>query len=281
MAQPSANDLYRAARVLAKSGQPVFPCHTQGERAKRPMTKNGFKDASTDPEQIKRWWQAHRSAAIGIPTGIKWDVLDVDVKNDVDGRVHLPELKRLGLLNGCKRVARTPSGGWHLFFTPSPRLTNKVRSASLGLDVRSTGGYILAAPSFIDTGDYEGAYEDHGETTGSTDEPLMWDLIVSVLEPRDEQTGKVIALLPSERRASLASLREWVSHLKEGERNNGMFWAVSRCIENGLDPHELVEPAMLTGLREEEIEKSINSALFRAGVSVHELQTEAEALFPD
>lgn len=270
--------LRKAAKRLAKDGQPVFPCHWQGERAKRPMTRKGLHDATVDLDQIKQWWKARPEAAIGLPTGIKWDVLDVDVKETVDGRVHLPFLKRMGLLDGCKRVVRTPSGGWHLYFTASTGQTNRA-SAALGLDVRGLGGYVLAPPSYIDTDEYEGGYEDLGETKGSTDEPLLWDLIVSALQPVNKTTREPVVLLPSERRASVAALREWVLNRQPGERNNALHWAVCRCIDDGIDPHELVEPALESGLGEDEILATIGSALRRAGVKAEELSSEAEAMF--
>lgn len=280
MTIPSANTLYREAQVLIYSGQPVFPCKSLGEKAKAPLTKNGLHGASLDKDQLKRWWSAHRDASIGLPTGIVWDVLDVDTKGTTDGRVHLPMLQRLGLLNGCKKVVRTPSGGWHLYFKAAPGLTNKA-SASLGLDVRSKGGYVLAPPSYIKTTEYEGAYEVVGETTGSTDEPLLWDLIVATIAPINTDTKQPVVLLPSERRASVASLREWMSIRQSGERNNALHWAVCRCIDNGIDPHEMVEPALLAGLGEDEVLLTINSALRRAGLTVNDLETEAEALFPE
>lgn len=285
MNTPSANDLFRAAQDLIREGQPVFPCravHLDDKRqAKAPLTRHGLHDATLDKDQIRAWLKQHKPVALGTPTGIVWDVLDVDIKEDSDGRVHLPYLARIGLLNGCKKVVKTPSGGWHLYFKAAPTLTNKARGASLGLDVRAKGGYVLAPPSYIETDEYEGSYEDVGATTGSTDEPLYWDQIVSALAPFDESTKKPIMLLPSERRSSLAALREFVSALMPGERNNGLFWAVCRCIESGLDPHELVEPALLAGLGEDEVMLSVDSALKRAGVVADDLQTEAEALFPD
>lgn len=277
---PSANDLYRATQDLIRSGQPVFPCKANGEKAKAPLTKNGLHDATSDRAQVKRWWNSHGPAAIGIPTGILWDVLDVDIKGGSDGRIHLPRLRTLGLLNGCKRVVKTPSGGWHLYFKAAHGLTNKA-NATLGLDVRAIGGYVLAPPSYIETSDYAGSYVDVGETVGSTDEPLMWDLIVSALAPVDVVAKQPIPLLPSERRASLAALREWMSIRAAGERNNALHWAVCRCIENGLDPHEMVEPAVLAGLDEDEALLTVRSALRRAGLTVNDLETEAEALFPD
>jgi len=242
------------------------------------MTKNGLHDATLDLEQVKRWWKSHGDAALGIPTGIVWDVLDVDVKREEDGRVHLPYLTRLGLLNGCKHVVRTPSGGWHLYFRAAAGLTNTA-NAYLGLDVRGKGGYVLAAPSYIDTGEYAGAYEDIGPTENSTDDPLLFDLIVSAIRPVDSNSKKPIELLGYERQSSLAALRGWLSERVAGERNNSLHWAVCRCIDNGIDPHELVEVALLIGLTEDEVSKTVDSALRRAGVTADELDTEAEALF--
>lgn len=290
MSAPSANALYHEAQRLVKAGQPVFPCHsvTKSEKikAKAPIgsfVKNGLKEATLDVSTIKRWIKTRDGdLALGLPTGIVWDVLDVDIKDSADGRIHLPYLNRLGLLNGCKFVVRTPSGGWHLYFKAAKGLTNKARGASLGLDVRAKGGYVLAPPSFID--DREGStgcYLNMGETKGSTDDPLLWDLIVSALSPMDTEANKPVPLLPSERRASVASLREWLSVRQAGERNNALHWAVCRCIESGIDPHEMVEPALLIGLEEHEILLTINSALKRAGVKAEELVSEVEAMFPD
>lgn len=279
MSAPSANELYRAAQALIRSGQPVFPCYATGEKAKRPITRHGVKDAALDRGQVKRWWSIHGDAAIGIPTGVLWDVLDVDTKKGPDGRIHLPRLQRLGLLNGCKFVTKTPSGGWHLYFKAAPGLTNKAH-ALLGLDVRSLGGYVLAPPSWIDDGEESiGPYAHMGDTKGSTDEPLLWDLIVRSLAPINETTKKPIDLLGYERQASVASLRGWLSERQTGERNNALHWAVCRCIDNGIDPHELEDVALLLGLTEAEVSLTISSALRRAGVAADELSTEAESLF--
>ena len=277
MSAPDAATLYRVCQDLIRSGQPVFPCKAKGEKAKAPLTRNGWKDASLDRAVVKDWWRRYRSAAIGIPTGIVWDVLDVDVKNASDGRLHLPYLTRLGLLNGCKRVVRTPSGGWHLYFTAS-KVTNKA-NAHLGLDMRGRGGYVVAPPSFLETPDYTGPYEEHEPPLDSTNEPLRWDLIVSALAPKDESTNQDIELLGYERQSSLASLRGWLAEREPGERNNSLHWAVCRCIDNNIDPRELLEVALHIGLPEDEALLTINSALKRAGLSADDLDTEAEAMF--
>lgn len=290
--QPSPNDLYRAAQRLIKAGQPIFPCRSVSvddrHKAKAPLTTNGVNDAVLDIRQAKAWWQRNPSASIGIATGVKWDVLDVDVKKHADGRAHLPYLAHLGLLNGCKRMVKTPSGGWHLYFLSNQTIGNKGKAASIGLDVRGKGGYVLAPPSWIDTteeldGGYSGAYVDMGEPDNSTNDPLMWDQIVWALAPFgvDKDTKQPRNLLPSDRQASVAALREWVSILQSGERNNGLFWAISRCIENSIDPYELFDAALLTGLTEGEIRFTMDEALKRAELKAEDLMTEVEAMFPD
>lgn len=285
---PEPKTLYKAALRFARAGQPVFPCYSEltevngkTKKPKSPMVK--WQDAATtDPATIKRWWQRQPNASIAIPTGIKFDVLDVDTRNG-DGRLHLVRLSNLGLLAGCKRVIKTPSGGFHLYFTPNPMLTNKARGASTGLDVRAKGGYVLVPPSYIvdDEKGYEGPYVDLGATTGSTDEVLQWDLIVNEITPMDIETKQPIDLPPREQQRSIAGLKHTVANAKEGERNNILFWAVNRCIENGFDPHELMEAASLCGIGEDEVLQTINSALKRAGVRVEELGSEMEVMVAD
>lgn len=273
--------LLKTALKLAEKGQPVFPTRGPkgGEHGKAPigsLVPHGLTDATTDPELIERWWGQHPGAGIGTPTGIKWDVLDVDVKEDVDGRIHIPTLQQLGLLDGCRHVVRTPSGGWHLYFKSAGVMKNK-NHRELGLDVRGAGGYVVAPPSKM----FNGAYEKVGKTEGGTKDPLLWSMIVACLMPMDVEQKTPVQLLPSERRASIGALREWVSVRQPGERNHGLFWAVCRCIENGIDPHELLEAAVLSGLPEEEALVTIRAALKRVGLEEGDLDTEAGAMFPD
>jgi hypothetical protein len=50
----------------------VFPCE---RGAKRPLTRNGHWDATTDPRIIERWWQRWPCANVGVPTGKKSDLV--------------------------------------------------------------------------------------------------------------------------------------------------------------------------------------------------------------
>jgi hypothetical protein len=69
------------ARQYARAGTPVFPCDPT---TKKPLTKHGFDDASTDPGMVTAWWLQHPDAMVGCPTGAKsgWWVFDVDVDPD-------------------------------------------------------------------------------------------------------------------------------------------------------------------------------------------------------
>src|SRR5690348_8096464 len=59
------NTLLDAALRYGELGYPVFPC---AAGTKTPLTEHGFLDATTDPEQIERWWSQHPGANIGVHT---------------------------------------------------------------------------------------------------------------------------------------------------------------------------------------------------------------------
>jgi hypothetical protein len=128
--------------LAAEMGLPVFPCDAQ----KRPMTQHGFRDATKDPETIRRSFRY--AAMIGIPTGEAsgFFVLDLDCKNGAQGlewlaahEARLPQTRR----------HRTRSGGVHLLFAmPAGRtIRNSASRVGPGVDVRGSGGYIIAPPS--------------------------------------------------------------------------------------------------------------------------------------
>src|SRR5215210_9347017 len=118
--QLSAPALLKAALAYAGRGVPVFPCEPG---AKRPLTRNGHWDATTDRRTIERWWGRQPSANIGLPTGKKSGIVVLDVDVDDGGLESLAKLEGAGLLGP-------------------------------GLDVRCEGGYVVVPPSRT-----HGAYE--------------------------------------------------------------------------------------------------------------------------
>jgi len=127
-------DPYQAARVYARDlGWRVLPL-----RGKRPATRHGVNDATTDPTRIERLgplWVG----GIGVAMGNGLVAIDVDPKHGGTVDPSWP----------VTLVAATPSGGFHLFYTLSPGVTvpNSVGRLAPGVDVRSDGGYVAVPPA--------------------------------------------------------------------------------------------------------------------------------------
>lgn len=62
------NPLLRAALDYAAGGWAIFPLRP---RDKRPITANGFKAATTDPNIIRKWWAATPDAKLPLDKGRK------------------------------------------------------------------------------------------------------------------------------------------------------------------------------------------------------------------
>lgn len=137
--------MLKAALGYAAHGWPVF---SVVPRDKRPMTPAGFKDATTDPTEIGRWWGEAPEANIGFCPG-RAGLLVVDVDGP-DGR---QAAAGLGLLSEPTLAVLTgrPDGGMHLYYRhPGGTIGN----APLGphLDVRADDGYVLLPPSVHPSG---------------------------------------------------------------------------------------------------------------------------------
>jgi hypothetical protein len=134
------------ALAYAARGWPVFPC-----AGKKPLTPHGFKDASTNPNVIERWWLRHPDANIALATGKDAGVFVIDVDS---GKVPEAAASLLGLekeLGGElpeTLESTTGTGGRHLFFAWSE--SHEVRNKNAlrpGIDVRGEGGYVILPPS--------------------------------------------------------------------------------------------------------------------------------------
>jgi hypothetical protein len=144
------DSVFRAALKYAKQGLPVFPCRPN----KRPFTKNGFLDASIDPDKVRNWWIHWPNAMIGMPTGKLSGVSVVDV-----GKDPLPtELDQFVKANarGCAKQ-RTMSGGYHQLYKHVDGVPSVGHDSSRGepdIDIRGEGGYVILAPSIGKNGQY-------------------------------------------------------------------------------------------------------------------------------
>ena len=255
-----APSLMVAARSLASAGVPVFPCLPGG---KRPLTRRGFLDASSDPARIAAWWSRTPNANIGIPTGTASGVVvvDVDVHGPTDGRVAWKRAADAGLVNGAGLLVRTPTGGTHAYFPATPGTEQRSwQAATAGVDFRGDGGYIIAPPSqrIIDGSMKRYRVADiAAHSVGPVDAGRLRDF----LGPRPvtpERASGVSMAVDAERLAA------WVSGRGEGERNRSLFWAACRLAENGTSPADALDAlgaaAHSVGLSDREITTTVRSA---------------------
>jgi hypothetical protein len=131
------NTLEKAMR-LAEAGLPVFFC----SRSKRPTLDGGFHNATTDPVQIRFLYDKAPGDLIGVPCGIKFDVVDPDLQHRPAREWWKANKHRIP----PTRMHRTASGGWHLLFKPHPDFRTGV-TVHANVDTRALGGYVIWWPA--------------------------------------------------------------------------------------------------------------------------------------
>lgn len=250
-----------AALACAEAGWPVFPC-VPG--AKRPLTRRGFTEATTDQRRIARWLDRWPDANVGLPTGNGGvDVVDVDRHPSGSGFATLEQARRAGLVDDWACVVRTPSGGLH-FYYPADAGRSQA-SWSVGeahIDFRGTGGYVLIPPSRIVTADKDTAgyrLEVTGHGPSPLDAVALREFIQPPRPPRRAMSG--VPVRGGERIAG------WLAGRPEGTRNRALFWAACRYAEGAIpEDHahdQLGAAAEQTGLSPAEAAATIRSAYRR------------------
>lgn len=183
--------LARAARWYAAHGIAVFPLRpgakmplapkahpddpTLQRECKRTCGRDGhgLYDATTDLDRVARWWTDTPQANIGLPTGINFDVVDIDGPTGM--RTYIEQIRHgqcprrddgitpaccdngntchgsdqllNDLTGGVLGTARTAgeNGGLHFYMRP----TGDPNGTSIlpGVDYRGVGGFVVAPPS--------------------------------------------------------------------------------------------------------------------------------------
>ena len=246
------NPVLRRALAYAARGWPVFPCQPG---AKTPATPHGYRDATTDEQQITDWFAGHPGRNLAIATGAPGpDVLDIDQHGAAGhGFGAAARLRDAGLLDGAAAWVRTPSGGLHLYFTGTAQRCGHLPDCHL--DFRSAGGYVLAPPSQV------GGHPYRGLATSGQAGPLDWAAVTALLHPQRQPR------LPQPRQGlapgrDLGHLARWVAAQPEGNRNAGLFWAANRALETdpAADLSPLAAAARQAGLPDAEITRTLDSA---------------------
>jgi hypothetical protein len=133
--------LLAAALAYAAQGVSVFPLWPG---SKEPACRRGYKDATSNPATIRRWWLAEPQFNIGVATGIVsgvW-VLDID---GADGEDTLRDLSARH--RSIDTLTSETARGHHLWFLTDGPIQSSAGRVGRGLDVRADGGYVVAPPS--------------------------------------------------------------------------------------------------------------------------------------
>lgn len=144
----STPQLVDTALWLAARGFAVFPLRP---RDKRPATRDGFKSATKNEEQIRAWWTENPEFNVGIATGAVSGTTVVDI----DGLAGEQTIAQFALPDTLS--VRTPGkpetgSGRHLYFRYVPDVTIGQGKIGPHVDHRGDGGYVVAAGSIHPSG---------------------------------------------------------------------------------------------------------------------------------
>lgn len=135
--------LIEAALWWAEQGVPVFPCSAD----KRPLTANGFENATTDPKEVVEMFNAFggRAHLIGGRMGREAGMfaIDVDLYKGAEPEAWLDDMLAKGLM-GDTRIHRTARGGVHYLYESD--VFPNVYPVD-GVEVRGEGSYIIMSGS--------------------------------------------------------------------------------------------------------------------------------------
>jgi len=145
MAAPADNPNLTSALNLAAAGISVFPAGPD----KRPLLAGWREKATTNEEQIRRWWDGYPSALPAIVVG-RGGLVVIDCDRHPAGNDGIEAFNRLLSINGGNLadvpITKTANGGAHLFFK-QPKgepLGNGRGKLPDGIDVRGVGGFVIA-----------------------------------------------------------------------------------------------------------------------------------------
>jgi hypothetical protein len=256
----------RHALHLAKQNIACFPCHTN----KSPMCPDGFKNASADPEVLRILWAHFPGELIGVPTGERFVVLDLDLQH-VEAQKWYDEYKASNPPLTRTHVSRS-GGGRHLLFRPQPDFRSTTSRLAHGVDTQGVGKYIIWWPAAR-------LEVMHRDVLAPVPQFLLDSLKQLPTVGDADPCDPLLAYAASIRRAAfsgtpqpnhtrLEAILATMAGASEGARNNVLFWAAHRVCEMIADGEAgdsafaaLRAAAATAGLTAREIQRAINNAM--------------------
>ncbi len=230
--------LLSAALRYADMGYPIFPC-VSGQKI--PLTKQGFKNATTNLEQIEMWWKKNPNANIGIPTA---GLLVVDV----DGADNAwPEDASRTQDLAHAPMSSTPGGGNHYLFRQpeGKQWKNTAGKLAVKVDTRANGGYIVVPPSVVGGKSYEWVFTLDGGP-GELPEPSGW--LVEALDGTNndstQQNGNANSLPSKTMATSTEPLPGEGNPIPSGQRNDTLARIAGAMRRVGMSLPEILPSLM-------------------------------------
>lgn len=264
-------DFLTEALRYARVHWAVFPC---AEGAKVPAIKggHGVKDATTSEDIIRLWAREYPHANLGLACGEpSGGIVVIDVDPRSGGDRSLAGLALRGRAFPAGPLSKTGNGGQHLFFRYDGKLANSKGRMGAGIDIRATGGYVVAPPSWLKPsedgkgGTYEWVVSPFQMIIPRL--PIWVSELLRPKEPRLYTAPKTFA----EGAERIDHLVRFAAKANKGERNSSAFWAACRAAELVADgkasQHAVIErlriAGQMAGLPADEVERTIQSAMNR------------------
>lgn len=257
-----------AARTLAASGVPVFPC---APSAKIPLSPHGFHDATTKLRQVESWWRRFPAANIGVPTGAASGVAVVDVDvHGVDGFASFRRARRAGLIGGWEALVRSPTGGLHVYYPASEMEQPSWQAGKTGIDFRGDRGYIIVPPSRRQI-DGETRFYRLASLNPTPGRALDAAGLRAFLDPPRPPRRFTSNERPASREDA-RRLADWLGR-QVTDRNLKLFWAACRLAEGNVpfsDARDALVTAQQPDFGEREITRTVHSAYRTIGAGVNQ-----------
>jgi hypothetical protein len=209
------NQNLSAALALRDHGIAIFP--VDPEKKPRPGVR-WRDDATTDAARIWSWWRRWPDSMPAFEPG-RHGLLAVDCDRKPGRPDGVAGFEMLAVAHSADPrewpTIETPSGGRHVFFAQGDRgLTNRRGSLPAGIDIRGSGGYVVAEGSIRPDGtDYHALPGCDGLLTAIDAQamPDLPDWLLELLERSKEgeedapiDAAKVIKLIQKDRNVQLA-----------------------------------------------------------------------------
>lgn len=248
--------IIEAALRYLELGFSVIPV----DNKKHPLIKwESYQKKRASREEIGGWFKKWPQMNIGIVTGVISNLLVVDT-DTASAIVRVNDSIPESLAVPCQR---TPKGGKHFFFQHQEGFVNRAR-VSEGVDVRTTGGYVVVAPSVNGSG---GGWQwMEGLSLFEVQAPSIPNAIEVIIKElkKDLYIVDVDKSVDSEPKVSTT-----VYMFKEGRRDEDLFHTANCLVKGGAKPEEIsqiLQSIMLSWGEHDDkwVQTKIESALKRA-----------------